>query len=185
MPSERYDFEDFFIESFRVDHNVLCYGYTFNVERIGKFDVDKALALQIEKKHWKVLQNGSNVKTENGTFTPSMVLGPPRKGLKLTYCTDTRPQKVISDFAVDSDLFICEGMYAEEDKQEKAIENKHMTFKEAAQLARNANVKELWLTHYSPSLTYPKQYISSAKDIFENTVAAYDGISTELKFGDE
>jgi ribonuclease Z len=63
-----------------------------------------------------------------------MVLGPPRKGLKLTYTTDTRPTESILRNAAGSDLFICEGMYGEPDKDAKARENKHMTFKEAATL---------------------------------------------------
>ena len=87
-------------------------------------------------------------------YTPDMVLGPARKGIKLTYTTDTRPVKSIEEHAKDSDLFICEGMYGEQDKEEeKAKAHKHMTFKEAATLAKSANVKELWLTHYSPGKT--------------------------------
>lgn len=82
-----------------------------------------------------------------------MVLGPARKGIKLTYTTDTRPTESIKQNAKHSDLFICEGMYGEKDKQKKAKEYKHMTFYEAAQLAKEAEVKEMWLTHYSPSLT--------------------------------
>ena len=84
-----------------------------------------------------------------------MVVGKPRKGLKETYCTDTRPVASISENAAGSDLFICEGMYGEDDKRNKAKENKHMTFKEAAYLAKEAGVKEMWLTHFSPSLIRP------------------------------
>ena len=75
--------------------------------------------------------------------------------IKLTYCTDTRPVQAIVDNAKNSDLFICEGMYGEKDKESKAKEYKHMTFYEAAELAKNADVKEMWLTHYSPSLIRP------------------------------
>lgn len=77
---------------------------------------------------------------EGRIYTPDMVLGPPRKGIKLTYTTDTRLTESILRNAKGSDLFICEGMYGEDDKIEKAKGYKHMTFREAATLAREAEV---------------------------------------------
>lgn len=74
----------------------------------------------------------------------------------MTYCTDTRPVQTISEHAKNADLFICEGMYGEEGKEKKAREYKHMTFYEAAHLAKEADVKQMWLTHYSPSLVRQK-----------------------------
>lgn len=65
------------------------------------------------------------------TYTPDMVLGAPRKGIKLSYCTDTRPVPSIVRNAQKADLFICEGMYGEPEKEQKAREYKHMTFQEA------------------------------------------------------
>lgn len=102
---------------------------------------------------------------EGEIYTPDMVLGPARRGLKLTYTTDTRPTKSIVENAAGSDLFICEGMYGEPDKEKKAVEYKHMTFKEAGRLAKEAEVKELWLTHYSPSLTRPEEFMDSVRNI--------------------
>ena len=115
-------------------------------------------------------------------LTPDMVLGPARKGLKITYATDTRPTESILENAKHADLFICEGMYGEKDKLKKAKEYKHMTFYEAAELAKAAEVKEMWLTHYSPSLNRPEEYLKDARDIFGNTVASRDGQSVELVF---
>lgn len=94
-----------------------------------------------------------------------MVLGAPRKGLKVTYCTDTRPTAGLTKNASMSDLLICEGMYGDKEKKAKAVENKHMMFLEAAQTAKEAEVKELWLTHYSPSLLYPQNYMRSMQDL--------------------
>jgi ribonuclease Z len=113
-----------------------------------------------------------------------MVLGPDRKGLKVTYCTDTRPTDSIVRNAMGSDLFICEGMYGEPDKLDKAKEHKHMTFYEAADLAKKAEVKQLWLTHYSPSLPNPKAYLKDVLEIFPDTVVAKDGRSVDLLFED-
>ena len=113
-----------------------------------------------------------------------MVLGPQRKGIKLTYCTDTRPTDSIRNNAKGSDLFICEGMYGEKDKQKKAKEYKHMTFYEAASLAKEADVGELWLTHYSPSLTRPEEYMDDVREIFPRAIAAKDRRTAELVFED-
>ena len=175
-------FDGFRIEAYTVNHNVLCYGYNIIVERIGRFDVNRALQLNIPKNYWNRLQKGEIIETEDGTFTPEMVLGEPRKGLKVTYCTDTRPTESIVRAAAGADLFICEGMYGEPEKQQKAKEYKHMTFYEAAELAKKAAVKELWLTHYSPSLTRPEEYMRDVRKIFPAAVAAKDGRSADLMF---
>ena len=119
------------------------------------------------------------------SYTHLMVMGAPRKGIKLVYCTDTRPTESISRNAKDADLFICEGMYGEKDKQAKAVANKHMTFYEAARLAKEADVKEMWLTHYSPSLTRPEEYMDEVRKIFPRAVAGKDRKSVELDFEDD
>ena len=170
------------LKAFRVNHNVLCYGYTMEIDRAGKFDVERAKEQEIPQKYWKHLQKGETIETENGILTPDMVLGPPRKGLKLTYTTDTRPTNSIRENAKDSDLFICEGMYGEKEKAAKAVEYKHMTFYEAAHLAKDAQVKEMWLTHYSPSLTRPEEYMDEVRRIFPEARAGKDRMSRELAF---
>ena len=124
----------------------------------------------------------STVEIDGTVYTPDMVMGKPRKGLKVTYCTDTRPVTAIIENAKHSDLFICEGMYGEEDKDSKAKENKHMTFSEAAALAKDAEVAEMWLTHFSPSLVRPQEYIRGIQKIFENVTAGTDGKTVELQF---
>jgi len=175
-------FDGFQIEAFRVNHNVVCYGYSIVINRIGKFHPEKAVELGIEKQYWSRLQKGETIQLNDLIVTPDMVLGDARKGLKVTYCTDTRPTDSIVRNARNADLFICEGMYGEPDKLDKAKEYKHMTFYEAARLAKEADAEELWLTHYSPSLTRPDEYIKEVKKIFPNSVTAKDGRSVELKF---
>ncbi|MBQ8030642.1 MAG: ribonuclease Z, partial [Butyrivibrio sp.] len=175
----------FTVTAYKVNHNIPCYGYSMSLRRQGKFDVEAATAAGIDRRYWNSLQKGETVTLEDGrVLTPDMVLGAERKGIKLTYCTDTRPTDSIVRNAKDSDLFICEGMYGENDKQQKARENKHMTFYEAARLARDAGVKEMWLTHYSPSLVNPKEFMPETKSIFANTIAAKDGRNVELRFED-
>lgn len=173
------------ITAYRVNHNVTCYGYAVEIDRSGKFDVVRAQAQEIPMKFWNRLQKGETIEDEGRLFTPDMVLGAPRRGLKVAYCTDTRPVKSITENAADADLFICEGMYGEADKDQKAVEHKHMTFAEAARLAKAANVRELWLTHYSPSLTRPEEYMESVRRIFANAQPGKDGKSVELQFDEE
>ena len=173
------------IDAYRVNHNVVCYGYGITIPRAGRFDVERAKAANVPMKAWSRLQKGEIVEIDNKRYTPDMVLGPERRGLKVAYCTDTRPVPVIAEYAKDADLFICEGMYGEPDKEAKAKEYKHMTFKEAAFLAKKAGVKELWLTHYSPSLVRPEEYIPETRKIFPNCFPGKDGKSVELVFEDE
>ena len=180
-----FEFDGFRIEAFRVNHNVLCYGYNIVVSRKGKFQLDKALALGLDRKYWSRLQKGEIIELPEGTYTPEMVLGEARKGLKVTYCTDSRPTEGIIKNAAGADLFICEGMYGEPDKKEKAKEYKHMTFYDASLMAKQAEVAKLWLTHYSPSLARPEDYKKEVQEIFPQTYIARDGWSEELMFAED
>ncbi len=173
------------IHAFRVNHNILCYGYSIEIPRGGKFYVEKAMEHEVPKQCWNRLQHGQSVWDNGNFYTPDMVLGPPRKGIKLTYCTDSRPTEGIAAAAAGADLFICEGMYAEEEKLAKARQYKHMTFYEAAALAKRAGVKELWLTHFSPSLVRAESYMPKVQAIFEPASLGFDGRGIELDFKEE
>lgn len=178
-------FDGFRIEAFKVNHNVLCYGYNLVIDRTGKFDKDRALEQQIPMPLWSRLQKGENIEQDGRVFTPDMVLGADRKGLKVTYCTDTRPTESIVQNATGADLLILEGMYGEPEKLAKAREYKHMTMYEAAKIARQVNAPQLWLTHYSPSLIRPEEFIGEVRKIFPNTIAAKDGRTVELNFEED
>lgn len=119
--------------------------------RAGMFEVDKAKQNDVPMRFWSRLQKGETIESDGRVYFPELVLGPARKGLKVTYTTDTRPTDSIVRNAKDSDLFICEGMYGEKGDVNNAVKYKHMTFEEAGRLAKQAAVKELWLTHYSPA----------------------------------
>lgn len=173
------------IHAYRVQHNVTCYGYSIEIPRGGKFNVEAARDLGLPVKMWNPLQKGKEVVWEGKTYTPDMVMGAPRKGIKVAYCTDTRPMERIVKFAEGADLFICEGMYAEPDKLNKAQQYKHMTFYEAAELAKAADVKELWLTHFSPSLVGAKGYMDAVREIFPNAYLGEDGKTAELEFQED
>ena len=184
-PEQTFVRKGYRIQAFRVNHNVLCYGYTIEIDRAGRFDIERAKAGEVPMKLWSRLQKGECIEEGGRLFRPEDVLGPRRKGLKVTYCTDTRPVDSIWQHAAGSDLFICEGMYGEPDKAQKAVGYKHMTFQEAAQLARKAEPAELWLTHYSPSLVRPEEYLGEVRKIFPAAYAGKDGKSKELNFEEE
>ena len=174
------------IRAFRVNHNVLCYGYTIEIDRAGRFDVERARNAGIPIQFWNRLQKGEQIEAEDGTlWRPEDVLGPARKGIKVTYCTDTRPTQEIARQASGADLFICEGMYGEPEKAKKAVEHKHMTFAEAASLAQKGQPKELWLTHYSPSLGRPEAYMEDVRRVFPNAYPGKDGKSVTLDFEED
>ena len=183
-PQEVLELNGYRITAFRVNHNVICYGYTIEILRQGKFSPERAKEQAIPLKYWNPLQKGQTIEVDGVVYTPDMVLGPDRKGIKVTYTTDTRPVPVIAEAAKGADLFICEGMYGEPDKDAKAREHKHMTFKEAAKIAKEAQHKEMWLTHFSPSLVRPLEYMDTVTEIFENAKAGKDGMSVNLCFED-
>ena len=184
-PEETIDINGYRIRAFRVNHNVVCYGYTLEILRAGRFSLESAMEHQIPKQYWSKLQKGETIENAEGVYTPDMVLGPQRKGIKVTYCTDTRPTTSIVENAIGSDLFICEGMYAEKEKIAKAKQYKHMTFYEAADMAHRAGAHEMWLTHFSPSLVHAENYMNEVKKIFSNSILGTDGKSVELDFEEE
>lgn len=181
---ETIEYKGYHIDAFQVKHKVTCYGYSIRIERQGKFDPEAAKAQEIPLKYWKVLQNGETVEEDGAVYTPDMVMGPARKGIKVTYCTDSRPVPAITEAAKGSDLFICEGMYGEDGKEAKAKEYRHMTMYEAAELAKSAAVPEMWLTHYSPSMVRPDEYLEKVRAIFPNAKTPRDGWTRTVKFED-
>ena len=181
-PEQVFEMHGYKITAFMVKHNVPCYGYTIEIRRQGRFLVEQAMQKGIPKNYWGILQKGDTVEYEGHKYTPDMVMGTPRKGIKLTYCTDTRPAVLLVKNAIGSDLLICEGMYAEPEKLAKAKQYKHMTFYEAAQVAKAAQVKELWLTHFSPSLIRAEDYMPKVREIFQNSHLGKDGKMIEMNF---
>lgn len=164
------------------DHMVRCFAYRINVRRKGKFDAQKALALGLPKPLWGQLQKQGSIEWEGKVYTSDMVLGAERAGISVAYCTDSRPIDRLATFAHGVQLFICEGMYGEEEKKPKAVEHKHMLFSEAARLAKHAEAEHLWLTHFSPALHDPEEWLFAAEDIFPNTELGEDRKCTTLYF---
>ena len=179
---DAFKINDLIIRSIPADHNMPCISFGVELLRKGKFDADRAGKLGLPVKYWKVLQSGENVEYNGIVYKPDMVLGEPRRGIKICYCTDTRPFRGIAEFVNEADLFVCEGMYGDTDSEDSAVRKKHMTFAEAANIAQNGNVREMWLTHFSPMLVAPEESLAMAANIFPNTVVGKDLMKKTLVY---
>lgn len=172
---------DIVISSLPLDHRIDCLGYSFVLNRKPVFAPDKAKSLGIDLKYWKTLHSGNEVVIDGQTITPEMVTSKRRSPIKVSYITDTRYFDELADFAENSDLLICEGMYGDDEYTVKMREKGHMVFSQSAALAVNSGSKKLWLTHYSPALTNPMDYVEFMEKLFPETTISTDGQSIVLK----
>ena len=172
------------ISAVPVEHRVPCLAYSIALPRVGKFDAGRAKAQQIPIQYWSALQKGETIVDGDTVYRPEDVLGAPRKGLKISYATDCRPSAEIVALIQDSDLFVAEGLYGDPEKQQSAGEKGHMVYQEAAQMAVEAKVGELWLTHYSPAMTNPEDFLHYATEIFPNTKCGTNLMTTTLRFAE-
>lgn len=176
--------KDIDISTINLDHSTECIGYSLYFKRKPKFDREKAILNQVPQNLWKKLQENSSAIYKDKTYYADMVLGENRRGIKLSFITDTRPTFEIPEFIYESDLFICEGMYGDDLDISKAVKNKHMTFRESASLANAGNVDKLLLTHFSPSIENPKDFIENATNLFKETIIGEDGLTLKLSYKD-
>ncbi|MBR1554407.1 MAG: ribonuclease Z [Oscillospiraceae bacterium] len=169
------------VSAMPVDHRVPCMGYSLTLRKKPVFLPERAKALEIPVQFWKKLHQGEAITLPDGrTIHPEQVTGDSRKSIKITYTTDTRPIPEIANFAENSDLFICEGMYGDTDKKESMNQKGHSLMQDACRLASEAHAERLWLTHYSPAEMNPEIWLSELQKIFPNVVISKDGESISL-----
>lgn len=166
------------------EHGLAVLAYRVDQPRQRAFLVESARGLGIPIHFWKRLQQGETVEWSGGKVMPDHVLGPPRRGLSLGYVTDTRPTPSIVELVAGVDLLVCEGTYGDDADLPKAIRNGHMTFREAATIAREAGAGSLWLTHFSPALEEPARFLPNASEVFAETTVGSDGLTMRLSFSD-
>ncbi len=162
-------------------HHVPCLAYRLDIARHPRFDAVRARALGVPQEAWSVLQRGDAA----AGFTPDQVRGPARRGLRLTYITDSSTTAELTAFAHDSDLLVCEAMYASDVDTGKAQQRGHMTARQAATLARDANARRLWLTHVSPSVEDPQDVVRMARTIYPEAIGGTRGLRALLHFTDD
>lgn len=167
------------------DHSSPCNSYSFYFKRSPRFSVDKATKNNVPKVLWNKLQKTMDkIEYEGKIYTKDMVLGEEREGKKVSFVTDTRPNKALEDFSLNSHILYCEGTYGDDIDIDKAVKNKHMTFREAANFALNGRVKKLVLTHLGTALINPDEYLHNATEVFQNTVIGEDRLYINLNFSD-
>ena len=173
---------DITISCMALKHRVACYGYRVDLKRKPVFSPEKAEALKVPKQFWKKLHNGEAVQLSDGRIILSEdVIERARTPISVSYCTDTLPMPEIADFAKGVDLMIAEGMYGDDCMAEKVAEKKHSLYSQSARLAKEAGAKRLWLTHFSPAMQNPEEYLENVRMIFPNTEVGKDGIKIELE----
>jgi ribonuclease Z len=183
----RWEKDDVTITAVEVSHRGQALGYVFEYNRPrGKFLPEKANELGVPKGHlWGKLANGESITLDDGrVIKPEEVSLPPEKGLKIVYSGDTRPCDNMREAAKDADILIHEAMYTEEHSH-LSDERGHSTAKQAAEIALDANVRLLVLTHYSPRYENGDQILSEAKEIFPNTIVARDFMELHLTYDGE
>ena len=172
--------EDYVVECAKVEHNIPSYAYSIREKKKPLFLREKAEELGIPPGPlYGKLHNGEEVEFEGRIIKPEQVLGEAKKGKKISYSGDTRPCEAMIRLARDSDILIHESTYEAEDYQ-RAVDNAHSTSVEAAEIAREANVNELVLTHISTRYTSDKNIKSEAQKVFKNTKVARDYMKIDL-----
>ncbi len=171
------------LETCPLEHRVPSVGYRFVLPRAGRFLPQQAQALGVPQSLWGSLQKGKPAAALDGSIVQSrQVMGPARAGLTVVYATDTGPCAHLPEFAKGADLLICDATYAGEEELDKAQLYGHSTFAQCGQLAAQAGVKQLWLTHYSGALTDPQSELYRAQKAFPKAQAGFDGKHLQLKF---
>ena len=172
----------YFIHACEAEHFIPAFSYLFQEkDKPGKFYPEKAKALDIpEGELWYKLQMDHEVKVGNKTIRPSDVMGEKRSGKKIGISGDTRPTKKLEDFFKNCNYLSFDSTFSDELK-EKAVETCHSTAKEAAMLAKNANVENLILTHFSARYKNEGELLAEAKTIHSSVIAAKDLLEIEIK----
>ncbi len=181
-----YEEEAYYVESARMSHTVLAFGYSIvEKTRPGKFNPKRAEALDIpEGPFWGELQKGKAITTSNGRIVqPSAVTGQPRRGRKIVYTGDTSPCEATIRLAKDADLLIHEATF-DDQLSEKALESGHSTPSQAAEVAKMANTKRLILTHISGRYPEEEGFLDRARGIFPETILAEDFMVLKVPLSD-
>jgi ribonuclease Z len=167
------------------EHGLPVVAYRVDRHRAPRFDPDRARALGVPLALWRTLQGGEPAVWDGGRVEPEAVIGPARRGVALAYVTDTRPVPAIRSLIDGVDLLVCEGTYGDDADAAKAEARGHMTFSEAAALARAGNARRLWLTHFSPAVEDPDAFVGNARRVFAEAIVGRAGLTAAVAFDDD
>lgn len=170
------------LTAFPTRHRIASQGYALHLGRMRRLNADKAEALGIHRRLWRMLQCGESVMTDGQLIHPDAVCGPARRGLTAVFTGDTAPCEAVRAAARDADLLIMDATYTDDQYADKAALYGHATFAQAASLAASAQVHRLWLTHYSAMITDPQEHLPAARELFPRAECGLDGMSLTLTF---
>jgi len=173
--NQKEHFEGYSVTAIRLDHSIPTLGYLFEEDdRPGKFDTNAARLLGIPPGPlYAKLQDGEEVVWNESVIEPSMVMGAPRPGRKIAVAMDTKPIMGLPDRIKGFDILIHEAT-SDRTLEGKANKFGHSTAAQAATIAKEADVKRLFLIHISPRYRDPRPLIEEAQEIFEQTVLPSD-----------
>ncbi|MBC7844666.1 MAG: ribonuclease Z [Gemmatimonadaceae bacterium] len=180
------DRTDYSIHAITADHHgtsALGYALTEKI-RLGRFNPELARAIGIpEGPLWGKLHRGEAVTLPDGRVVDAATLvGHPRAGRKVVISGDTRPTDALRAIAHQADILVHEATFGD-DEAERAIETGHSTAREAATIARDADVRRLLLTHFSARYSRdPGELVTQAQSVFAGTIAARDGLEIEIPY---
>jgi ribonuclease Z len=173
----------FVVRATRAVHSIEAYSYVVEEKkRPGVFYPEKARRLGVpEGKLWSRLQRGRRVVVDGRTIAPTQVTGPPRTGRRVGYSGDTRPSQRLVRFFSRCDLLILDSTFRGSDR-DKAVERKHSTSVEAAEMALKAGARRLVLTHFSARYRNVSALVREARAVFPETTAASDGMTVKVDY---
>lgn len=168
-----YDGKHYTLEVMPMKHTAPCIAYSFQEKDRRRIKLTHTKKLGIpEGPLLGELQRGKSIDWKGKKITPKEATTIV-KGKKIAVITDTRWTKNCVELARDADVLVIEGTFTSE-LQEKAEEYSHLTALESAQIASQAGVKKLVLTHFSARYKDTTELLEDAKTAFDNTVCAYD-----------
>ena len=169
-------------------HSVTCLGYTFEVVRNPEYRQDIVDRFNLTPLELVILQNGYTIERDSLVLNINNFFGEDREIVKLAYATDTGYFAKLINMCKGATTAILDASYSDESQIAKSNDNAaniHMTFEQAATVAREADVQHLVLTHFSPILTDPNKSISKATNIFERTTCAFVGMGSDDAYGQD
>lgn len=177
-----FDSKTYSVYSCKANHSITAYSYLFvEKDKPGRFNIEKARELKIpEGNLWKKLQEGNSIEANGMMINPEQVLGEKRAGKRIGISGDTTPTKDLEKFFEDCDYLVFDATFLEEMK-ERAAETHHSTAKQAATLGKNANVKNLILTHFSARYKDESRHLEEAQTVHSSVVTAKDLLEIEIK----
>lgn len=182
-PDDEASFGEYSVRAFRTDHTATSLGFALvEADRLGRFDVAGAHAAGVpDGPLFGRLHRGEDIELPDGTVVRAGdLVGPKRPGRRVVYSADTRPCRATRDAAAGADLLIHEATFGSDDAP-RALETRHSTAREAAEVAAEAGVRRLILTHFSARHSeQPGRLVAEARKVFPEVTAAEDGMAVEI-----